>query len=707
MSVTTTIDRFVTERSLVEVLLQLGMTLSTPVERSSIAFGGVEWSGSVEDVVTLFSRSAGQIGFQVQSVEPESFRKATDLLAEGFPIVAVEADGSLGILEQGPGRRVEITRFHGELSETNFMSRRAFAKWADEEYGLYLLVVRKDLECEPLSAVGSGGGRSTETSGAEGHHHPAPLERFLSLLRFDRRDLWTVVVFALVAGILSLATPLAVETLVSVVSWGTYWQPLVVLAVILLACLGLSAVLNVLQTVLVEIIQRRQLVRIVGDLSHRFPRANQRALEGVFPRELANRVFDIITIQKATAVLLMDGVSLALTTTLGLLLLAFYHPFLLGFDLVLVITMISVTWMLGRGGVRTAIQESITKYRIVAWLQDVLANPAAFKVNGGATLAVDRANRLVNDYLFARRNQFRVLIRQVIFAAGIQVVASTALLGLGGWLVIDGQLTLGQLVASELVVTVVVGAFAKAGKSLEKFYDLMAGVDKVGHLLDIPVDGRQEILEQTSESVGVRWDRLTLRRGATERSLPAATIEAGRRVAITDTDRIGGSMLAQSLAGLVRPTSGVAEIGGIDAQNAYASGLIGYAGAPEIFNGSLRDNVDLGRTEVGRNQVREVLRALGLWDDVIRLGDGLETMLQTGGHPLSGTQSKVLMIARAIVARPPVVIVDGLLDDLPAEVRQRVWNVIAGEDAPWTLLLVTTQPEVIERCGDQISVRRA
>ncbi len=176
-----------------------------------------------------------------------------------------------------------------------------------------------------------------------------------------------------------------------------------------------------------------------------------------------------MTIQKAAAVLLMDGLSIVLTTTIGLLLLAFYHPFLMGFAIVLVISMISITWVLGRGGVRTAIDESIVKYRIAHWMQDILAAPSAFKINGGENLAIERSNRLLTEYLEMRSYQFRVLIRQISFAIGLQVIASTALLGLGGYLVITRQLTLGQLVASELVVAVVVGAFAKLGKSLEKY----------------------------------------------------------------------------------------------------------------------------------------------------------------------------------------------------------------------------------------------
>ena len=158
-----------------------------------------------------------------------------------------------------------------------------------------------------------------------------------------------------------------------------------------------------------------------------------------------------------------------------MVLLAVYHPFLLGFNIVLLIAMLSIIWLLGRGGVRTSIDESIAKYKLAHWLQDVISYPGAFKINGGEDLAVEKANSLAAEYLEARESQFRVVIRQVTFAIGLQVFASTALLGLGGWLVIGGQLTLGQLVASELVVTVVVGAFAKAGKSLEKFYDFDGG----------------------------------------------------------------------------------------------------------------------------------------------------------------------------------------------------------------------------------------
>jgi putative ABC transport system ATP-binding protein len=464
----------------------------------------------------------------------------------------------------------------------------------------------------------------------------------------------------------------------------------------------------VLQAVVVEMIQRRQFVRIVSDLAHRFPRANQASMVGEYPRELANRVFDVMTIQKATAILLLDGVSIVLTTMIGLLLLAFYHPYLLGFDIVLLLSMISITWILGRGGIRTAIEESMTKYAVAHWLQDVLASPTVFKTGGGEALAVARANQLTTEYINARERQFRVVLRQIVFAVGLQVVASTVLLALGGWLVIDHQLTLGQLVASELVVTVVVGAFAKAGKSLEKYYDLMAGIGKVGHLLDIPIDPRDDQTGVEDGAAEASWSDLVFEGPAGQSKVPAANVAAGSRVAIVGDDLSGCSLLARTLAGLVEPSHGLAQIAGLDSAQAAVSDagrLVGYVGGREIFHGSLRENIDLARIGIGQSRVREVIQQVGLSDTVLRLPDGLDTELQTDGFPLSRVQAIQLMFARVIAAKPKLLIIDRLLDELDAASQAHLWETLASPDASWTLVVVTNREDIAQRCNTQIAVR--
>jgi putative ABC transport system ATP-binding protein len=695
-----------TDETLFRVLTQVGLALRMPVDLTDIQVSVSTSEDSRTDSLDKLIAGAKRAGIFPRESILASADEAIGFVREGHPVIIAYSDGSFVVLERPAGRKVEASVIDSDLRfET--LSRRQLDDLLQE--GVHRCFVCKgELECRSLSAAPSPHATKHPSATSHHHDHPTPLRRFLALLDLDRRDIFTVVLFAFVAGVLTLATPLAIESLVNVVSWGTYLQPLIVLGLMLLTCLGLAGVLKVLQTVLIEIIQRRQFVRIVSDLAHRFPRANQQALEGEYPRELANRVFDIMTIQKATSVLLFDGVTIVLTTFLGMVLLAFYHPFLLGFDIVLLIAMISITWILGRNGIRSSIDESITKYRVAHWLQDVIASPSVFKTGGGESLAVQRANHLTADYIAARQGQFRVVLRQVAFAISLQVIASTALLALGGWLVIDGQLTLGQLVASELVVTVVVGAFAKAGKSIEKFYDLMAGIDKVGHLIDVPTDARMELGQIAAGPAEVEWGDLAFSGPSYRSRIPAATIEAGRRVAIVGDDVNGRSLLARAVAGLVTPGLGLVQVAGFDATHVSGNSsgqIVGYAGGKELFHGTICENVDLGRYGIGQDQVRFALRKVGLADVVVHLPDGLETQLQTGGYPLNELQTRKLILARAVVAEPRLLIIDGLLDDLAPKDRQAVWNNLTADDTPWTLIVNTNRDDVAALCNDQINIR--
>ena len=311
---------------------------------------------------------------------------------------------------------------------------------------------------DPATPLSWLSGRGAKTS---------PLQRLLGLLNAEKEDIRVIGVFALGTGVLTLATPIAVQALVNNVAFGTLLQPVVVLTLALVLGLGLSSALTALEVYVVEILQRRLFVRVTGDLAHRLPRVKLGALDGKYGPELVNRYFDVFTVHKATATLLLDGLDLVLRTSVGLLLLAFYHPLLLAFDLVLVIALLFVLLFLGRTGESTAVKESKAKYKVAAWLETIAARPTAFKSPAAQIMARDRVDHLARDFLLARKDHFRIIMRQTIGSLAVQTIASAALLGLGGWLVIQGQLTLGQLVAAELVVTAVVASFAKMGKQIE------------------------------------------------------------------------------------------------------------------------------------------------------------------------------------------------------------------------------------------------
>jgi ABC-type bacteriocin/lantibiotic exporter with double-glycine peptidase domain len=570
----------------------------------------------------------------------------------------------------------------------------------------------------PMAGAAARGGEAhhghAPAGGHGGHaHHMPPFRRLLGLLRPETGDLWVVLLFAVGVGVFTLATPVVAMAVVNSVALGTLLQQLVVLCAALFVALALAGLLQFLQTVTVEYIQRRVFVRVADDLAHRLPRVDLRAFDRQHGPELVNRFFDVLTVQKAGATLLLDGVTVAIQILLGLVLLGFYDTYLLGFDLVLVACLIVLFFVLGRGAVRTAVRESIAKYAVAGWMEEVARHPVAFKTAGGPRLAREKTDALCREYLLARADHFRVLARQLGFALMLQAGANVALLAIGGVLVIRGDLTLGELVAAEIVVTLVVATFAKLYKQLEAYYDLLAAVDKLGHLIDLPLerDGGATHQPRTGGAAVAVHDVSFGYEGGHRDVLShlSLRLEPGERVALVGPNGAGKSTLADVLFGLRAPESGWVEIDGADLRSLRLDTLrehVAVVKGVEAIEGTILDNVRMGRDDVTLADVQTALRWVGLLDAVMDLPDGLDTRLWTGGSPLSLGQANRLMVARAVVGQPRLLILDEALDHMDSDVRETVLPAVLGPDARWTVLIVTHSDEVARLCDRVVRMDR-
>ena len=489
-----------------------------------------------------------------------------------------------------------------------------------------------------------------------------PMKRFIGLLRPDFKDIRTIVIFSVVIGLLSLTTPLAVEAVVNTIAFGRYLQPLIILSIIVLVFLGFRAALNILMTVVTEILQRKLFVRTVEDLSYRLTRVPLQIWNDYHGPELVNRFFDIANVQKITSKLLLETLMLILQTVIGLTVLAFYHPFLLGYDIGLLVMMTFVLWLIGRGAVRTAKEESQLKFRTGAWLQEIARHPTTFKFNGGLGFALNRADELAAQYINHRQQHFRILIKQMSFAMIMQVIAATALLALGGYLVIEGQMTLGQLVAAELIVTVILGSFAKLGKDLESYYDLMASVDKLGKLFDLPVERADKlVLARQPGAYGLKIVDFALE----NESIAQLDFEPGYSYAICGSGELNRSNLINSLNGIIKPARGYVllndyRVDAISSESLQAK--IGIVRDIEIFEGSIDENLRMGRENVGSRETNDIIERLGIRKTIAALDNGLNTTIRVNGFPLSRGDAIRLVLARALISRPGILFIDGILD---------------------------------------------
>lgn len=545
-------------------------------------------------------------------------------------------------------------------------------------------------------------------SKAHGHHTAiAPWRRYLGLLRPEASDMLTIVVYGAGSAVLTLAVPLTVDALISNIIFVALLTPLVVLVAVLLGCLVLQGILRVLQVYVVEVIERRIFVRVAGDLAWRLPRVRIEAFDQRHGPELVNRFFDTLTIQKSSSKLLIAVTNVVLQTGVGMAVLAFYHPFLLILVLVMLLALLGIV-LLGLRGVRTSIAESICKFEVAAWLQELARHTTAFCTHGGAEFATARANELCRSYVQARKLHFGIWFRQVCSGVVLQIFAATAVLGIGGWLVIDQQLTPGQLVASELIVAAVIANFTKLDSILKDWYDVCTAADKVGHLMDLPLERQGgEALAASQRGVRVELKGVSCGAPGNKNSLHEfnLVVGAGERMALVGSTGASGSHLLDVLFGLREPLQGYVTIDGLDLRQLRLDRTrddFALVHGTEIVEGTIRENLLFGRAEIGPERVRDALLAVGLWQEVLDLPSGLETQISTRGTPLSVSQASRLMLARAILSEPRLLLLDGAIDVLTMPIRQQVMKHLFDRRHGWTVLVVTQEPDVVAACDRRI-----
>lgn len=540
-------------------------------------------------------------------------------------------------------------------------------------------------------------------------HHPEPLERFWALMKIDSRDLSILVSYTMVTGLLSLAVPLAAQAVVNTIAAGIFFQPLVVMTALLFAGLLLVAVLRMFKLRLVETLQQRFFARVVMQLGSRIPKIQTQALSKEYIPELVNRFFDVMTVQKSWGKLLLDVPASLLQITIGLFLMALYSPWLLAFDFAIIAFILICSTVLGVGGIKTSIHESHEKYRVAEWLEDLGRCHISFKTHGFPRFILEKSDQLVMNYLDARRSHFAVLFRQSFSTYLFQALASTGILAIGGWLVINRQLTLGQLVAAELVVLNVLSALEKLIRNCDTYYDLLTGLDKVGHLTDLPLERRigNEITD-TKGGAEVAIHKVCF--SYTEISVLAdvnLVIKAGERASLVGASGAGKTTLAHILCGLLEPDSGAIEFAGVDIRDLSLPAMrrhIGFVGdANEIFEGTIEENVRMGRDFVTHKDVRWALSVSRLNDEIARLSDGAQTQLIASGKNLSRGQVQRLLIARAIAHRPALLILDEAFTGIDEKTKIAIVEQLLDSNNPWTLIDISHDAEVVKR-SDQVYV---
>ncbi len=546
---------------------------------------------------------------------------------------------------------------------------------------------------------------SLVSSQADSKEKPAsPVDRLLHLLAMEQKDIWYIYFYAVIIAAISLTLPLGIQATIELVSGGVIFSSIVlIIAFVIIGIMGAGG-LQILQYHIVEIIQRRIFVKAAFEFAYRLPRLRAESVFNSYTPELMNRFFDVITIQKSLPKILIELASAILQIVFGIILLSFYHPFFIIFGIFLLVILGVIFYLSGPEGLKTSLIESKYKYRVVHWLEEIARSLEAFKMAGHTSLPLTKTENLVNNYLYYRKKHFKVLMTQFANIIAFKTLITGGLLIIGTILVIDRQILIGQFVAAEVVIILILGAVEKVILSMSYIYDALTAVDKIGHVTDIPLERKGGIAIAKNTTTGGHIVAKNLQykyphtNGATLRGIDL-DIKPGERIALAGFNNSGKNTFVKVLCGILEDYTGTLMLNNLSLRDINVTNLRDAIGAnfamEDIFDATVLENVTMGKSEVCYQDAIWALESVGLYDTVTKMEKGLQTELTAGAKTFSSSMHVKLTLARCIAERPQVLILPDFLNMLQKDERLRLLNFLMDRSNPWTLIMVSNDPLVL------------
>lgn len=513
-----------------------------------------------------------------------------------------------------------------------------------------------------------------------------------SLLKPDSSIFWVVTAYSVVIGLLTLAVPIAVQTLINTIANIASTRAVIILGIVLFTTLILSGLFSALRTRVMEYYERRVYARLVAELGVRTILAPQSHFSGRRNISITNRYFDIMTLQKNVPSLMVDGIALLLQMVVGFTLVSFYHPFLFAFNVGVIFIMFVIWRGWSRQAKTTAIKLSACKYDTAKWLDNLAAAHQFTKSSSQFDYAGKKTDRYVSDYNAAHLNHFSFTFKQVVSFLVLYALASAALLGLGGWLVISGQLSIGQLVAAELIMAAVFIGVSRFSLYLKIYYELYGSADKIGAVFNIP----QELPETTSkpkpESGALHFNNVAIAFND-QVSIIDKKIEEGGKFFIDTQSSWTQRSLINILKCFESPASGWVNVGESDISDYDTYELrqaIFVLDRSLIIECTIAEYIKMCAPEATTHEIKSTLSLLGLSEFIQRLPLAMDTPLSSVGAPLQPLEFIFLKLVVAILSKPKILIINQHFDTIPTKKREAVLALI--EKTNITVLYFSNAP---------------
>ena len=540
----------------------------------------------------------------------------------------------------------------------------------------------------------------------------SPLQRLVGLLKLEKNDISQVFFYAIFSGLVSLSLPLGIQSIINLIQSGRVSVSWIVLVVIVIIGVALVGILSLMQLRITENLQQKIFVRSSFEFGYRLPKIKFEELYNQYPPELANRFFDTMTIQKGASKLLIDFSTALLQITFGIILLSMYHPFFIFFGIILLILLYIIFKFSYNSGLSTSIKESKYKYKVVSWLQEMGRNNFSFRKKSNFEFALSKNDHLVAEYLGYREKHFNIIKRQFIQLIAFKIIITAGLLFIGGYLVLNQQMNIGQFVAAEIIILLVINSVEKIVIGLETLYDVLTAVEKIGQISDLQIE------ELSITNNDICYNNMSIESDNIRFKFPDKTeyvldkinlkIDQSEKIYLEGSNGSGKTTLIRILSGFLQPTSGSFFINDdtyrkIDLEQ-YSSQIATIINGETPFEGTILENITFNNASISQEDLKWAIESAKLGSFIKSLPKGLDTKIFPEGRQLSSSNAQKILLARSIINKPKILFLEDAFDKMDNEDAKEVIDFMTSNENKWTLIVSSKNEYWKQKCGRTITM---
>ncbi len=497
----------------------------------------------------------------------------------------------------------------------------------------------------------------------------SPLKKLTSILKLERKDIHNLFFYAIVGGLVGLSIPLGIQSLINFLQTDQVTASGIVLIVLIIAGVLASGVLQIIQLWLMEIIQQRLFARTAFDFINRIPKLSNKILSKYYPPELMNRFFDIVSLQKGLSGVLIDLTASLIQIIFGLLILTFYHPVFIAFSAFLILITYFFIKYTYKKGLESSLKESKYKYYTASWLQQVARAKESFRMYSQSSFSLNKMDHLVGDYLLARKKHFKVLVSQYIVFVLFSVLITGGLLIIGYVLLLKEEITIGQFVASEIIILLIINSIEKLILKIESIYDILTSVEKISQVATLPISETKHQTKINFESnISLKVTDLIINKSSYNFELETSKQKS---IQLSITNRNAIDEFIEVFRNSYSDVKGEILLNGISIKlinkfTANANTSI-FSDKELLFDGSVKENITFGNLKITDDIVIRTINSFSNVNFLNYLPDALTTELIGGNYTSKQEIYREVILLRSLLKNPKILIVDESL--LPINIK--------------------------------------